>query len=212
MIDLDILFLVAITGFSFSLMPGSSMMYVLSHSLKYKFKGCFCSSLGLAVGGVLHAFLAAFGVSKIIETKPEILIYLKFIGAFYLLYIAIDIMLEKNIKKGDLKEVEVKDKSLFKIFYQSILVEFLNPHTILFFLAFIPQFAPASDIGNPIFYMLMIGLLIPLTAIPTDIFVVFTGSYLVKKMEGSNFSQNLLKYLSSIILIGLSINLFVSNI
>lgn len=211
MIDLNTLIIVMVAGFSFSLMPGPSMMYILSHSIKYKFKGGLCSSLGLATGGAIHALLAALGISALMQETPDFLFYLKIVGALYLLHLAFDIFFEKNIKKGDLKQIEIKNKSYSKIFFQSILVEFLNPHTILFFLAFIPQFTPAADVSNPTLYIFILALLIPLTAIPTDLFVVFTGSYLLKKIENNNKCQYVIKFIASSILLYLSINLLFSN-
>jgi threonine/homoserine/homoserine lactone efflux protein len=97
---------------------------------------------------------------------------------------------------------------LGRIFYQGIVVELLNPKTILFFMAFLPQFVD-SDSGAMVTQMLLLGALVPLTAVPADIIVALSGGNLATKLASHPRKASALKCLSAAVLIGLGLRIFV---
>ena len=101
---------------------------------------------------------------------------------------------------------KVENHSYAKIVRQGILVEILNPKTALFFLAFIPQFVNynRSDITVQ---LLILGLLVPLTAIPSDIIVSIGGGTLASRLSGKPKIGLVLAWLSGLILIALAARL-----
>ena len=97
-------------------------------------------------------------------------------GAIYIIYLGGQLLYEAHREsQAQPTELEpVRHQKLTRIVYQGILVEALNPKTILFFVAFIPPFVDSTrdDVTTQ---MLFLGVLMPLTAVPTDLVVAFAG-------------------------------------
>jgi threonine/homoserine/homoserine lactone efflux protein len=104
-------------------------------------------------------------------------------------------------------------ESLSVIIWQGILVEMLNPKTVLFFALFLPPFVSAAGgqptEGNVKMQLLLLGILVPLTAIPSDIFVAFMGGTMAKTINRASVLRERLAWLGGIMLIGIALNLHI---
>ena len=78
-----------IASFFLALAPGPDNLFVLTFSSKYGKKLGFYTVLGLVSGCFIHTTLVAFGISALIISSPLLVSILKYIGAIYLLFIAI---------------------------------------------------------------------------------------------------------------------------
>ena len=202
--SIETIITVLIAGLMISASPGPSMMYVLSRSVGQSRAAGFASSVGLAIGGILLAVGSALGLAVIFQYSTSIYRLVSFAGAIYLFYLGYDMI--KSAGKEKLKINQVKTEKFSKIMYQGILVELLNPKTILFFLAFLPQFVDYSR-ADVTMQMMILGILVPLTAIPSDVFVSVIGGSLAQKLSKHPSSGKVLTWLGGIILIGLSLRL-----
>lgn len=193
--QLNIILTVTVAGLLLSASPGPSMAYVLSRSVQFGHAGGLASSLGLAVGGMIHALLAALGLALLAVKFPWVLQILKYLGAAYLCYLGID-SLRAAFQTPTLtneSEASTEDKTgaestrfsqhpWVRLFLNGMLIELTNPKTIIFFLSFMPQFITHfSTIG-----VFLLSSLIPLTAIPADLIAIFAGGLIAKKV-GSNY-------------------------
>lgn len=98
--------------------------------------------------------LTALGAATVLKTFPMIFNTIKFLGAAYLIYIGLRLIISathawKNSKNGELELPKTKDISAKKAFNKALLVSLLNPKAILFFLSFFVQFVN-PDYPNPI--------------------------------------------------------------
>ena len=91
-----------------------------------------------------------------------------------------------------------------RIFWQGVIVEIPNPKTVLFFLAFIPQFVD-EQLGSATFQMLVLGVIVPLTAIPSDILVALTGGTLANRISSNPTVSKGLAWLGGTFLMGLGV-------
>ena len=91
-----------------------------------------------------------------------------------------------------------------------MLVEVLNPKTALFFLAFLPQFVN-RETDTIVLQMLVLGMLVPLTAVPSDLIVAFTGGTIAKRVSANRTLASALNCLGALFLIGLGVRIFVSG-
>jgi threonine/homoserine/homoserine lactone efflux protein len=132
-------------AFLLAISPGPGMLYVLARSLKGGKKVGLASSFGTAFGGMGHVIAAAFGLSAILAQSAYAFLFVKYLGAAYLVYLGI-----RTLFSGDAAVLAAVDegKSGESPFWQGVLTEVLNPKTALFFLAFIPQFV---DHAAPLF-------------------------------------------------------------
>lgn len=130
-------------------------------------RGGLAAATGMALGSVIYAVATAAGVATVIVVSPILFIGIKLCGACYLLYLGASGLYKAH--KPQLKGAVVKGRRT--IFRQSLMVELTNPKTILFFLAFLPQFVDveASDVKAQ---LLTLGLIYAIVALSSDLLVV----------------------------------------
>ncbi|MEM7193371.1 MAG: LysE family translocator [Pseudomonadota bacterium] len=201
----ETILIVTLAGLALSATPGPSMIYVLSRSVGQNVWAGFASSIGLALGGVILAIFSALGLAIAIKQSTLAYQMISLFGGCYLIYLGAKMILDAG--REDLRTYSVGKESFFRILYQGVWVEVLNPKTILFFVAFLPQFIdPAND--NATSHMLILGMLVPLTAIPSDIVVSLAGGTLAAYLARNKTTGRYLGYLSGLVLIGLGIRIF----
>ena len=206
--DLQTILIVTIAGLTLSASPGPSMLYVLSRSIGQDTTAGIASSIGLCIGGILLAILSAFGLSIVVQQSEVLFSSIKIAGACYLIYLGLQII--KSVGKDELKINKIEKDSFSRILFQGILVELLNPKTIIFFIAFLPQFI-ILDSQNVTLQLLVLGILVPLTAIPSDLIVCFASGLLANKLSKNSRISIFLNCASGLILIGLGIRIFLTN-
>lgn len=197
---------VVFAGLVLSVMPGPSMLYVLSRSAGQSRSAGFASALGLALGGISWALAAALGLAVIFQQLPIAFDILSIVGAAYLLFLGGRMILEKHEESGFHVE-KMKRQSFVKIVWQGLLVEIFNPKTILFFMAFIPPFVDKAR-GDVALQLLILGALVPLTSIPSDLIVAYTGGTLAKTMKRNLMARRILAWVCGFLLIGVAASLF----
>jgi len=105
----------------------------------------------------------------------------------------------------------VQQKSLSSIVWQGVIVEVLNPKTVLFFALFLPPFLVASDVSpvesNVTMQLLVLGALVPLTAIPCDLMVAYMGGTMTQAINRKRVMRERMTWAGGLILIVIAINL-----
>ncbi len=200
----ETILLVTVAGLALSASPGPSMLYILSRSVGQSRSAGLVSAAGLATGGFVHVLLAAFGLATLFAYSPTLYTAVKLMGAAYLIYLGIDTLRASEQEPEELQAVSMDPLS--RIYWQGVLVEVLNPKTMLFFVAFLPQFVDAAT-GSVTGQMFILGLLVPLTAMPSDLIVAFGGGTVAAKLSSNRSMSTALKWASALILIGLGLNI-----
>lgn len=179
--SLNAMLLVAASGLLFSLSPGPSMLYVVSRSISQGKAAGYASAMGLALGGAALAVFTALASGWVVTDVPVLFRVIKLLGGLYLSFLGTRMLIEaRNTRMGRAEAVE--QLPFITILRQGFTVELLNPKTILFFLAFLPGFVDperASITGQ----MLVLGVLIPLTAIPSDLAISTGGAWLADRLR-----------------------------
>lgn len=201
--SLNAILVVAGSGFLFSLSPGPSMLYVVSRAVGQGRAAGFASALGLALGGVALAVITALASGWLLQDRPNLFFAIKLVGGLYLLWLGGRMLL--NARKAQLGEVDsVEDLPFATILRQGFTVELLNPKTILFFLAFLPGFID-FDGPNITAQMLILGALVPLTAIPSDLTVSAGGAWLADRVRSNVGFGHALEALGGTVVVALGI-------
>ncbi|MFM0069266.1 LysE family translocator [Paraburkholderia aspalathi] len=201
---------VVVAGFILSCSPGPSMLYILSRTASQGRTAGVVSAFGLATGGFFHVLLATIGISAVIVANPIIFKLVKVTGALYLLYLGIRaaIGLFASSRKTDNEGEKAKQGSLTNIYLQAAATEITNPKTIVFFLSFIPQFINQHNANVPL-QSFILGSMIPLTAVPSDMIIALGGGFVLKKLFCGKVSGRVVQALSSLVLIGLGVRVAV---
>jgi threonine/homoserine/homoserine lactone efflux protein len=125
------------------LVPGPAVVYVIARRVSGGRLTGLVSVLGIELGTLTHVVFAAAGLSAIVASSVVAFSVVKWLGAAYLVYLGLRQIFGRG---GEEEDTELSDgeDNRFRVFYQSVLVQILNPKVALFFLAFLPQFVDPS--------------------------------------------------------------------
>ncbi len=168
-----------LAGIWLNLTPGADTMYILGRSIVQGRKAGIYSALGISTGCLVHTVLAAFGLSIIITQLPLAFNLVKYLGAGYLGFLGIKLLLTRP--DADFTLPPGQPSSLRKLHLSGILTNVLNPKVALFFLAFLPQFVQADQAQNPIPF-LMLGATFILTGTTWCVILALFSSSLAGKI------------------------------
>lgn len=207
MIDISVLPVFILAVFILMITPGVDMIFISSNALSGGKKAGFVSMLGVASGVYIHTLGAAFGVTAIFMVSDLAYNILKIVGALYLAYVGISILLSKssltNIKKA-------QEKPLIKIYQQGVLTNFLNPKAALFTISFVPQFVN-PQLGTVYLQVLILGLFIVAIMILTYIPLVLFVGQISRFLKQSDKASFLLDKFVGFILISLALKVLFSK-
>ena len=198
----------AIASFFLALAPGPDNFFVLTFSAKYGRTLGILTVSGLVCGCFIHTSLVAFGVSALILNNSILIYILKYLGAIYLLFVAIKVYKSDNEIK-DLKDSKYEVNKL-KVFINGLLMNILNPKVLIFFLAFFPTFIFSDSISPVIQFYILGGIFMLITFIVFSS-IAFFSSLIYKNFKKYKFSTELLKWLNIIVLISIAIIILLSE-
>lgn len=168
--DLAILTIFLVAAVIVAVTPGPGIFYVAARTLAGGRAEGLASSFGTGIGGLVHVFAGALGLSALVMASSEAFTLLKLAGALYLLWLGIKTWREARIA-GNMR---TEATGAWLAFRQGILVEALNPKTAAFFLAFIPQFVDPS--GNVAAQFVFLGLVSVTLNTAADVVVTYLAA------------------------------------
>ena len=115
------------------MIPGPNVALIVANSLKYGFRMGLATVLGTTAGVGLQLLLIVFGLAAVVAVAADALNWIRWAGVAYLVYLGIRTWREQA---DDLAGVEAAPA----MFWRGCLIAVLNPKTLLFNAAFIPQF------------------------------------------------------------------------
>lgn len=143
-----------LAGIILNLTPGADTMYILGRSISQGKKAGILSALGIATGGLVHCLFAVLGLSIILAKSVLAFEIVKYVGAAYLIFLGIKMLISKSNGEFDLKK-ENEYVNYRKIYVSGIFTNILNPKVALFFLAFLPQFINPEYTQNFIPFLIL---------------------------------------------------------
>ncbi len=146
--------LFVVAGLLLNLTPGPDMLYIAGRTLKQGFAGGLAAIAGIYAGCLVHTLAAALGLSALLLASSEAFMLVKWVGAAYLLYVGITLLLEKPAAATD-DAVLPAATSRARIFWQGFLTNVLNPKVAVFFLALLPQFISAEATSKPLAFIVL---------------------------------------------------------
>lgn len=156
-----------LTVYVLILIPGPSVLFVVSRGVSLGRRAALATVLGNTSGLVLQLVLVAFGVGSIVASSDAVFTALKLIGAAYLVFLGV-----RNIRnRGELARLfgarETEPKSLRRIVREGFFVGSTNPKGLLIFTAILPQFIERSQ-GHVTLQLLLLGSICVVIAVLSD--------------------------------------------
>jgi threonine/homoserine/homoserine lactone efflux protein len=155
------------------LTPGPAIFYIVTRSIEQGRGAGLVSVLGICTGTIVHVVAATLGLSALLVSSAAAFTTVKYLGAGYLIVLGIRTLAARERPSA---AVAVARSGLRRVYTQGVIVNVLNPHTALFFFAFLPQFVNPS-IGRVPLQMLMLGLLfVGLSAVTDSGWAIAAGT------------------------------------
>jgi threonine/homoserine/homoserine lactone efflux protein len=192
--------------------PGPGMLYVLARSLAGGKREGVLSALGTFLGGMVHVFAAALGVSVILARSAAAFATVKYAGAAYLCFLGAKMIWDarrgkdKDAGKGEALTTDnltaASVRTARNPLWQGVATEVLNPKTALFFLSFIPQFVNRGS-GRVFLQFVLLGTVSVALNTCADLIVILLAGPLAKKIRSSAVFRRRQRTLTGAIMIGL---------
>jgi len=133
--DLSLWLLFIITFSSTLAIPGPNAAYAIGQTLSHGSKQGIIASAGFAFASGLNLVIVMTGLGLILSQFMNILIYLKWIGVCYLLYMAY-----KAFNAGPASSTPSGEIKNSRVFMFAVMVSLSNPKVVLFNMMLLPLF------------------------------------------------------------------------
>ena len=195
-----------------NLTPGSDSMYIITRSISQGQTAGFYSVLGIISGILVHTLLAALGLSVLLANSPTAFMIVKYIGASYLCYLGVKMLMSKQqpLIGASLQEngkpSSAKTLDYWQIYKQGMLTNTFNPKVALFFLAFFPQFIDPNYAHSTLSFLLL-GLTFAATGFIWCLCLALLASKFSENLRKKPSIEAILNKISGVVFIGLGIKL-----
>ncbi|MER8834276.1 LysE family translocator [Mesorhizobium sp. M0045] len=186
----------------FAYIPGPAMLYAAAQTMARGRWSGLMAALGIHLGGYVHVFAAAVGLSVLFHAVPVLYMAVKLVGALYLIWLGVSLFRAKA--QSDLPGVQ--PKSARRAFFESVAVEVLNPKTAIFFMAFLPQFIDASAVFPVWLQFVVLGTIVNLMFSSADIVCVVLAGAVIARLRQSSRAQSLMRRAGGAVLVGLGVH------
>jgi threonine/homoserine/homoserine lactone efflux protein len=190
--------------------PGPGMLYVLARSLAGGKREGVLSALGTFLGGMVHVFAAALGISIILAKSALAFSTVKYIGAAYLCFLGVKMILEARHEPVNTEVLTEQLRPARNPLWQGVATEVLNPKTALFFLSFIPQFVVRGD-GHVFLQFVALGTISVVLNTTADLIVIALAGPLGERIRSSATFRRRQRTATGAIMIGLGTYLATSE-
>ncbi|MGP9689734.1 LysE family translocator [Psychrobacter sp. AOP22-C1-C5] len=195
-----------------NLTPGTDSVYIITRSISQGQKAGLYSVLGITSGSLIHTLLASLGLSVLLASSPVAFMIVKYIGAAYLCYLGLKMLLNKP--SNSIANSLSKDKIIgnqykvdnWQIYKQGVLTNVFNPKVALFFIAFFPQFIDANYAYGMVSF-LVLGLTFASTGFIWCSCLALLAARFSKKLRENPSVETILNKISGVVFIGLGIKL-----
>lgn len=136
------------------LIPGPTVLLVLSYAMSQGKRVALATVGGVALGDFIAMSASLAGLGALVLASATLFTILKWVGAVYLIYLGVKLFRSApTASLGDLETLtETKASSVFG---HAAAVTALNPKSIVFFIAFVPQFVVVESPLLPQFAILI---------------------------------------------------------
>jgi RhtB (resistance to homoserine/threonine) family protein len=129
--------------------PGPTVLLVISYALGHGRRFALVTTAGVALGDLTSMTASMLGLGVILAASAALFTALKWVGAAYLIYLGIKLW-RAPIQAGEgADQMDTTETRTSRIFAHAFAVTALNPKSIIFFVAFVPQFIDAHTAAAP---------------------------------------------------------------
>lgn len=136
------------------LIPGPTVLLILSYALSQGRRVAVATALGVALGDFIAMTASLLGLGALVLASATLFTVLKWAGAIYLVWLGIGLIRSAGVSTSvAIEKAQVATSR--SVFTHACVVTALNPKSIAFFIAFVPQFVDAGAALGPQFTILI---------------------------------------------------------
>jgi len=164
----------AVTSAALLAAPGPTVMIVVSFALGHGRKSGWATVPAVTLGDFTAMTVSLLGAGVVLAASATLFTVLKLAGAAYLIWLGVRLW-RAEPTLPDAPVDDGKGGSYRKMFLNAYVVTALNPKTIVFFVAFVPQFVDPAGAAFPQFALLEATFL-ALAALNAAIWAILAGA------------------------------------
>lgn len=147
--------------------PGPSVLFIIARAIAWGRKTAVLTAAGNVSGAFILSVLVAVGLGPILQRSDLAYAAVQWGGGTYLIYLGIDAIRHRRIHAADITQKNSSHPTALKSVRDGFWVGVLNPKTLVFFAAVLPQFID-RDRGSVTAQLLFLGALFTIMAFISD--------------------------------------------
>jgi len=152
------------------LAPGPSVLFTIARAVAWGRVAAIATVIGNAFGMFLVSVLVAFGLGPLLQSSKLFYNSIQWAGGAYLIYLGFSAIAASRVDAQGMQKTEGSKPSFFTSLKNGFWVGVLNPKSIVFFAAILPQFVDQEK-NNVTAQLLLLGAIFATIALISD------GSY-----------------------------------
>lgn len=187
------------------ILPGPNSLYVMSIASRFGIKTGYMGALGVYTGDTILILCTALGAASLLHAFPLLFIGLKVVGALYLSYLGIKLIISayktffprKSVQLHSIDSTTSKSPETIRPFRTALTISILNPKAILFYLSFFVQFVDPAY-SYPALTFILLALILQIISMSYLSILIFSGIKLA-----TYFNENYKLTATAVALVGL---------
>ena len=150
--------------------PGPSLLFTIGRALTVGRRDALLSVVGNALGIVTQVFAIAVGLGAVVAASAHAYTALKLVGAAYVVWLGIQAIRHRGDARTALEDIDPASRrpaQALRSLRVGFTVGVTNPKTIVFFVAFLPQFVNDSA-GHTGLQLAVLGLVFGAMCVASD--------------------------------------------
>lgn len=181
--------------------PGPTMLLVVHYALTYGRQVGKYTIPAVLLGDIIAVNFSLYILGSLLNIFPSSFALLKIVGGVYMILLGVsNILFQKKIVPDEKNNIKLPDK---KVFVHVMLITAFNPKTLIFLLAFLPQFLNPN--GNILSQTLLMGVSSVLLGLTGSSFYTMAASK-IHHLVNTPRAQKIVHFVSGSILCAMGIS------
>ncbi len=186
--------------------PGPDMALVMQTSIGRGARNGFAAAGGLAMARATHVTLSACGVAALLRSAPWLYEVVRYGGAIYLAWIAVQIFRSPVFALAAGGVVAPEPRPLRAAFVKGLLTNLLNPKALLFCSVLLPQFV-RPEAGPVAVQVAELGIVLLIVGVCFDAAYAIGAARIANWMRSHPLAQTVQRWTFSAALVGFALRL-----
>lgn len=147
--------------------PGPSVLFVIARAIAWGRKTAVFTVIGNVAGAFVISVLVALGLGPLLQRSDLAYSAIQWGGGAYLIYLGVDAIRHRKIHAADMTKRNGEQPTPLRSIRDGFWVGVLNPKTLVFFAAVLPQFIDRGR-GHVTYQLLLLGAIFAIIALASD--------------------------------------------